>query len=115
MRTTVLNALAVKLGWALQWRRGLAAFDRKGGHSRLRGPLKLHIQTVDICNGFCVACPYPAKAASKTSRNVMSDDLFQETLRQFSQPGTVETCLLMLQNEPFLDPQFPERVRTLGR
>ena len=42
----------------------------------------------------------------------MPDDLFQETLRQFSRPGTVETCLLMLQNEPFLDPRFAARVRT---
>jgi MoaA/NifB/PqqE/SkfB family radical SAM enzyme len=112
MRTTVLNALSLKIGWARQWRRGLAAFDRKSGRSRLGGPLKLHIQTVDVCNGLCVACPYPAKAASRQTRNMMPGDLFQETLRQFSRLGSVETCLLMLQNEPFLDPRFTERVRT---
>ena len=112
MRTTVLNALSLKVSWALQWRRGLAAFDRKSGRSRLAGPLNLQIQTIDLCNGFCVACPYPAKAALKKSRNVMPDDLFQETLRQFSRLGTVEKCVLMLQNEPFLDPRFPECVRT---
>jgi sulfatase maturation enzyme AslB (radical SAM superfamily) len=115
MQSTVLNALSLKIGWALQWRKGVAAFDRKSGRSRLGGPLKLHLQTIDVCNGRCIVCPYPSKAASKTSRNTMSDTLLEEVCRQFSRPGTMDSCLLMLQNEPFLDSRFAERVSTIKR
>lgn len=109
--TGVLNALRVKLGWAAQWRRALRAWDPASGRSRLPGPLKLHLQTVNRCNAACLACPYPA-AAGRSAPHRMPDDLFREVVGGYGRLGTVESCVLMLQNEPFLDPALPARVRT---
>ncbi|MBE0618680.1 MAG: radical SAM protein [Proteobacteria bacterium] len=108
--TGIFNALSVKLRWVAEWRGALQAYDRRAGRSRLPGPRKLHLQTVDRCNGACVSCPYPAKERSGPSRR-MSEDLFDDLLQQYARAGTVRSCLLMLQNEPFLDPGLAERIR----
>ncbi len=63
-------------------------------------------------------CPY--SSLTKTGpANVMDDGLYGQILDELRRTGSVKSFILMLQNEPLLDRQLPDRVRlarkALGR
>ena len=71
--------------------------------------LSVQLQTVSACNGRCVMCPYPA-SWHRAHPGSMSDALFGRILDQLA-PWRLRKLCLYLQNEPFLDPKFIERLR----
>jgi len=91
--------------------RRATGYDPKLGRTRAPGPRSFQIQTVDRCNGHCVMCPH-ARPDAIAPMNLMDSDLFRHILGQLHRMGSVQWLTLMLQNEPLLDPDLPERVRT---
>jgi len=55
-------------------------------------------------------CPYSREARSGP-KNVMSETLFKEIICQHSRMDSLRGVLIMLQNEPTLDPDFIDRIR----
>jgi len=94
-------------------------YDPIARASRLSGPLALQVQTVDRCNATCPACPYRAPAGGHAPPRLMPEGLYLRILDGARRAGSVLTFVLMLQNEPLLDPDLAQRVRqarhSLGR
>lgn len=77
-------------------------------------PSRIQIQTINLCNYGCDMCPYPDLADGRI-KQLLPDAVFDDLLAQCEAKGrTVDLCL-MLQNEPLLDPRFPELVQRAHR
>jgi MoaA/NifB/PqqE/SkfB family radical SAM enzyme len=89
--------------------RGVHSYDPKHRRTRLTGPLVLQIQTIDRCNGSCRMCPNSTIKRSGPPK-LMDEALYKRILAILNQAETVNTVLLMLQNEPLLDIMLEKRV-----
>ncbi len=101
-----VHHLASLPGRARRW----LSYDPGRGRSTLRGPTTVQLQTVNRCNGSCIMCPYGASAAVGPAE-AMDERLYLRILRQAGRTGATRDLVLMLQNEPLLDPALPRRVR----
>jgi MoaA/NifB/PqqE/SkfB family radical SAM enzyme len=111
MRNVVaLNNLSNKLRQAAMWMKNVRSYDPQGRYTRLRGPMWIHIQTIDRCNATCVMCPYSSLSKS-ASGNVMNDDLYSHIIGEVGRNEATKNIVLMLQNEPLLDRKLPDRVQ----
>ncbi len=72
-------------------------------------PRAIEIQTASHCNAACTICPHPDVAAEYGTK-LMDAGLLEHIL---SQLGGIERIIPYLNNEPFLDPRFPEIVRSI--
>ena len=106
----LVNDLANKLRNAASWMREVRSYDPHARQTRLRGPAKIQIQTIDRCNGACIMCPNSSFTKTATA-NLMDDGLYLQILDELRRAGTVKAVVLMLQNEPLLDRKFRDRVR----
>ncbi|UCB45519.1 MAG: radical SAM protein [Spirochaetota bacterium] len=88
---------------------GLHSYDPKHSKTKLPGPLFIQVQTIDRCNGSCRMCPYVTIQRSGPP-NCMDEELYTKIFTNLSQAETVNTVLLMLQNEPLLDNELEKRV-----
>src|SRR3989338_5572278 len=73
-------------------------------------PLILAIETVSICNALCVFCAYPTM---KRKKEVMTMEVFEKIVREYSQMGGGALSLTPVMGDPLLDPQFIERYKIL--
>jgi radical SAM protein with 4Fe4S-binding SPASM domain len=73
-------------------------------------PSTFCIQTINICNGACIMCPFSQKDRNKPS--VMSDELFEKIITEISQKKLKFTYIyLFLQNEPLMDRNIFNKIR----
>jgi MoaA/NifB/PqqE/SkfB family radical SAM enzyme len=90
--------------------RKLFNYDPARRRTRLPGPVYAQLQTVDGCNGACLMCPHAAPSRPGEGR-VMEPALYERILEELGALGTVRSIVLMLQNEPLLDPLLAGRIR----
>jgi len=66
-------------------------------------PCHFQIQTINICNGNCIMCPYTSQ--KRNIAHSMDNELFEKITNEISQKtkSDISVITLMLQNEPFLD------------
>ena len=86
------------------------SFDLDAESTRLAGPIRVQLQTVDRCNASCIMCPY-ADTARPGPAHRMPPDLFSSILRQLRALGTTRVFIPMFQNEPLIDNDLAGRVR----
>lgn len=90
------------------------AYDPQYRLTRLRGPSSVQIQTINRCNASCLACPY--SDSKKTGPpQFMDDEVYQKILLDLHKSDTIRSICLMLQNEPLLDDNLPDRIRQARR
>jgi len=99
-----------KIKFLSNWRRGHSAYDHAARRSRLKGPLSIQIQTVNKCNGSCVMCPYSC-AGPGWEPHQMDESLFRRIIEELKELGNANLIVMMLQNEPLLDPRLEHRIR----
>jgi hypothetical protein len=98
-----------------RWWRRLRAFPREYQVSRIRRmmrskPLTLVVETVNACNAACVFCGYPRM---KRKKGVMSLEVFEKVLRDYSAMGGGALSLTPVVGDALLDPHLLERLRML--
>jgi hypothetical protein len=76
-------------------------------------PKTVQLQTVTGCNADCVFCPY-GSAQPQQPHGRMRDDLFRAIVDECAR-HRVRRISPYLMNEPFLDPQLPERIRFIKK
>lgn len=72
-------------------------------------PKTLQIQTVDSCNGMCVMCPNAYK--KKGGIQCIDNNFFKRIIEEAAHESKFSNITLMLQNEPFLDPEIIDKIR----
>lgn len=72
-------------------------------------PRNIQIQTVDSCNGRCIMCPNSYK--KKDNIQYIDNNFFKKIVNEIACESKWSNVILMLQNEPFLDPEIINRVR----
>lgn len=72
-------------------------------------PRALEIQTVSYCNAHCTICPY-GDVFRQLPAGTMSMELFTSIIDQVPAPWGIR-IIPYLNAEPFLDPQFIDRLR----
>lgn len=88
-------------------RRGYALLSGAAGD--FPGPRIVQIQTVAGCNGRCPICP-DAHGCGRDG-GTMAVGLYRSLIGELAAAGSVRMLVLMLQNEPLLDPDLGQRVR----
>ncbi len=73
-------------------------------------PALIELQTINRCNASCPMCPYP-QTIGKQDFYYMSDDLYENILRQLANESSFGVLILSFQNEPFLDKNLFARAR----
>jgi len=100
-----------------QWRfrayflKALLAYHFPHRRKKIKGPLRIQIQTVSGCNADCLMCPH-GKSGGKRSIQLMNDELYSKILRELKLSGSTCNVILMLQNEPLLDRKLAYRIQT---
>ncbi len=74
-------------------------------------PRTVQFETHSACNAACVFCPYPATAAGQP-KGRMPPELFHKIVDEMARHD-VRRISPYLNNEPFLDPDMVEKIRTL--
>lgn len=76
-------------------------------------PRCIEIQTTNICNARCGACPY-AETTGLERKQRMDDTLFERIIAECSEhQGEIERLIPYLNNEPFADPSILDRLRLI--
>ncbi len=86
---------------------------RLSGRPVPRFPRTVQIQTITGCNADCFFCPYGSTQAHQP-RGRMPAKLFRALIDECAR-YPVRRISPYLMNEPFLDPQLPERLRYIRR
>jgi len=74
-------------------------------------PSVVQVQTINACNAACIMCPYGRSPASKLGGR-MDDALWDKLVDEIAEHPEAHTFIPMLQNEPFLDQQLLDKVRS---
>ncbi len=90
--------------------KALSAYHFPHCRKKIKGPLRVQIQTINGCNADCLMCPY-GKSSGKGSMQVMEDELYTKILKELERSGSTLNLTFMLQNEPFLDRDLAFRVQ----
>lgn len=94
-------------GWYKKWR------AQRKARNRANHPGILMVQTITMCNAACSCCPYPGLTRTKAiPHGVMEDDLFDKIVAD-ARGFDLKRISPYWNNEPFLDPKFPQRLETL--
>jgi hypothetical protein len=75
----------------------------------LRGPLFVHVQTTDRCNGKCIMCPYPLTRSDGPGHEIESG-LYTRILKELREAGTVKKIVPHAECEPLLNERLEERI-----
>jgi len=76
-------------------------------------PRTVQFETHSACNAACVFCPYPDTIESQP-KGRMKPGLFEKIVDEMARHG-VRRISPYLNNEPFLDPEMVDRIRTIHR
>jgi MoaA/NifB/PqqE/SkfB family radical SAM enzyme len=76
-------------------------------------PRHVQIQTISGCNASCIFCPNKKTELDIPFAKRMDWDLFKSIVDQCVDWG-VKRISPYLMNEPLMDPEFPQRVRTIA-
>jgi radical SAM protein with 4Fe4S-binding SPASM domain len=76
-----------------------------------KSPKALEIQTATYCNSMCVICPY-REIKNEISHGIMDMGLFSKIIDQAEDDAMI---IPYLNNEPFLDPFFIERLSYINK
>ena len=75
-----------------------------------RLPLYLSIETTNACNARCVFCAYPDM---KRPKQIMSQEVFEDVVRQYVDMGGRAVNLTPIVGDPLIDPLFERRLEVL--
>jgi len=76
-------------------------------------PIFFQIQTINQCNGSCDMCPMRFNKGKKTKK--ISNELFENIIREISAEGGIRHIVLHLQNEPLLDNDIFRKIQLIRR
>lgn len=76
-------------------------------------PSVFQIQTINLCNGSCIMCPY-TKNRGKTPIS-MPDDLFEKIIREIVNESKSTFIHLYLQNEPLMDRNIFQKIQLIKK
>lgn len=75
----------------------------------LRFPDSIQIQTISVCNGKCIFCPYP-EVNDKFTHGKMERSLFESVVKELAS-NKISVIYPYLMNEPFLDKEIFDKIR----
>ncbi len=78
-------------------------------HTRMV-PLIIQIETINVCNARCAFCAYPSM---KRKKGVMSLDLFERIITDYSAMGGGPVSFTPVVGDALLDPHLLERLKVL--